>query len=75
MYEGKEFAERVRQRVEVTPFVFEEQLIPLTISIGLVAASELRELTQENLIDEADQRLYRAKEYGRNQVIWENITF
>jgi len=74
IYEGKEFAERVRQRVEVTPFVFEEQLIPITISIGLVAASGLNELTQENLLDEADQRLYRAKEYGRNQVIWENVT-
>ena len=75
IYEGKEFAERVRQRVEVTPFVFEGQLIPLTISIGLVAASEVKELIEERLIDEADLRLYRAKEYGRNQVIWENITF
>ena len=75
MFEGKEFAERVRQRVEVTPFVFEGQLIPITISIGLVAASELQELTEEKLLDEADRRLYRAKEYGRNQVVWENITF
>lgn len=75
IYEGKEFAERIRLRVEVTPFVFEGQLIPLTLSIGLVAASEITDLTEENLIDEADRRLYRAKEYGRNQVIWENITF
>lgn len=75
IYEGKEFAERVRQRVEVTPFVFEEQIIPVTISIGLVAASEIKELSGEQLIDEADQRLYRAKQYGRNQVISENITF
>ena len=74
MFEGKEFAERIRQRVEVTPFVFEEQIIPLTISIGLVAASEVPELTESNLIDEADRRLYRAKQYGRNQVVWENIT-
>ena len=74
MFEGKEFAERIRQRVEVTPFVFEEQIIPLTISIGLVAASEVPELTESNLIDEADRRLYRAKQYGRNEVVWENIT-
>ena len=59
----------------MTPFVFEGQLIPLTISIGLVTASEIDELSEENLIDEADRRLYRAKEYGRNQVIYENITF
>lgn len=75
VYEGKEFAERLRQRIEVTPFVFGEHSIPLTVSIGLVAASELKELSQESLIDEADQRLYRAKEYGRNQVVWKNITF
>ncbi len=75
MYEGREFAERVRQRVEVTPFIFDGQLIPLTISIGVVAASEVKELTEENLIDEADRRLYRAKEYGRNQVVSTNITF
>lgn len=75
IYEGKEFAERIRQRVEITPFVFEEQLIPLTISIGLVAASEIDELSEKNLIDEADRRLYRAKGYGRNQVVSENITF
>ncbi len=74
-YEGKEFAERVRQRIEVTPFVFEGQLIPLTISIGLVTASEIDELSEENVIEEADRRLYRAKEYGRNQVIGDNITF
>ena len=71
IFEGKEFAERVRQRVEVTPFVFEGQLIPLTISIGLAAASEVEELSEENLIDEADRRLYQAKQYGRNQVVWE----
>jgi diguanylate cyclase (GGDEF)-like protein len=75
IYEGKEFAERVRQRIEITPFVFDGQSIPLTVSIGVTAASELDELTGEKLIDEADKRLYRAKTYGRNQVIWENITF
>lgn len=75
IFEGREFAERIRRRVEVTPFVFEEQMIPLTISLGLVAASELGERTEENLIETADRRLYRAKKYGRNQVVSETITF
>ena len=69
IYEGCEFAERVRRRVEVTPFVFDEQMIPLTISIGVVAASELQTLTEDNLIETSDRRLYRAKQYGRNQVV------
>jgi diguanylate cyclase (GGDEF)-like protein len=72
--EGREFAERIRRRVEVTPFVFSEQTIPLTISIGLTAASELDDLTEKNLINVADRRLYRAKTYGRNQVVWETLT-
>lgn len=75
IFEGREFAERIRRRVEVTPFVFEGQMIPITISIGLVAASEVDELSEERLIEAADRRLYRAKQYGRNQVISETITF
>lgn len=72
--EGKEFAERLRRRVEVTPFIFADQLIPLTISVGVAAASEVDDLTEENLIIAADRRLYRAKQYGRNQVVWETLT-
>lgn len=72
--EGREFAERIRRRVEVTPFAFAGQEIPLTISIGVAAASELNDLTGENLINTADRRLYRAKQYGRNQVVWETLT-
>jgi diguanylate cyclase (GGDEF)-like protein len=72
--EGREFAERIRRRIEVTPFVFAGQLMPLTVSIGVAAASELQELTAENLINAADRRLYRAKQYGRNQVVWQTIT-
>ncbi len=73
IYEGREFAERVRRRVEVTPFVFDEQMIPVTISIGVVAASELKNLTEDELIESTDQRLYRAKQYGRNQVVSESL--
>ena len=69
IYEGREFAERVRRRVEVTPFVYEGQMIPLTLSIGVAAASELSELAEANIIESADRRLYQAKQYGRNQVV------
>ena len=75
IFEGQEFAERVRRRVEVTPFIFEEQMISLTISIGVVAASELKTLTEDDLIEMADRRLYRAKQYGRNQVVSETVSF
>lgn len=73
--EGREFAERVRRRVENTPFAYGERKIPLTVSIGVAAASEVGDLREENLMEAADRRLYRAKQYGRNQVVWETISF
>jgi diguanylate cyclase (GGDEF)-like protein len=74
IHEGQEFAERIRRRIEVTPFLYKEQLIPLTVSIGISAASEIRELNEAALIETADNRLYQAKQYGRNQVIWETAS-
>ncbi len=69
---GRDFAERLRQRVEATPFVFDLQKIDVTVSIGLVAASEVEKPTMEKLLARADKRLYRAKEGGRNRVVWED---
>ena len=69
---GKEFAERMRQKVKAAPFVFQMQKIPLTVSIGLVAASELDDPSEKTLIDTADRRLYQAKNEGRNKVVWKN---
>lgn len=66
---GKEFADRMRQKVEKTLFTFEKHTIPLTVSIGLAAASELTEPSEKTLIDAADRRLYLAKENGRNRVV------
>ena len=72
MDSGLEFAERLRQLVETAPSVFQERRIPLTISIGLVAAGELKTLSAETLIEAADRRLYEAKRKGRNQVAWQD---
>lgn len=68
--EGRAFAERMRRRVETNSFVFQKQTIPIKISIGLVAASELQVLSERNLIEAADRRLYKAKNEGRNRVVW-----
>ncbi len=72
MDEARAYAERMRQRVEDTLFVFKNNEIEIQISIGLVAASELKHLSEENLITAADRRLYMAKEQGRNRVVWQN---
>jgi diguanylate cyclase (GGDEF)-like protein len=70
---GWEFAERLRCKVERTPFVYKGNEIHVTISVGLTAATELADLTAEHLIGSADKRLYSAKQRGRNQVIAEDL--
>lgn len=62
------FAERLRRKIEATDFVYWGQRVPLTVSIGAAAASELEKLSMDNLIRLADSRLYQAKNSGRNRV-------
>ena len=72
---GLQFAERLRLMVEATDFVYNQQRIPVTVSIGLVAASQLAKvskITVEDLVRVADRRLYLAKQGGRNRVIGED---
>jgi diguanylate cyclase (GGDEF)-like protein len=72
---GLQFAERLRQAVEAADFVYNRQPIPVTISVGLVAASQLvksGKITVEDLVRVADRRLYIAKQEGRNRVVCED---
>jgi diguanylate cyclase (GGDEF)-like protein len=69
---GWDFAERLRSKVEKTPFVYNGRKIHVTISIGLVTATELPDLQADTLIRLADKRLYTAKQQGRNRVIADN---
>lgn len=71
---GLLFAERLRLAVANTEFLFNGERIPVTVSIGLVAASQLAgagKITVEELVRVADRRLYVAKEEGRNRVVGE----
>jgi diguanylate cyclase (GGDEF)-like protein len=73
---GLQFAERLRSTVKGTDFLYNQQRIPLTISIGLVAASQLvkvGKITVEELIRVADRRLYMAKQGGRDLVVGEDL--
>jgi diguanylate cyclase (GGDEF)-like protein len=69
---GREFAERLRRKVEETPFIYKGEKIAVTVSIGLVSATQLDTLDADNLISTADKRLYRAKQQGRNRVVAED---
>ncbi|TAK06252.1 MAG: GGDEF domain-containing protein [Candidatus Manganitrophaceae bacterium] len=59
-------AERIRSRVAGHPFLFEENRLPVTISIGLAERTE-GDTKMEPLIARADKALYQAKQEGRNR--------
>lgn len=61
-------AERIRKRIASKPFVFEGNEIPITISVGVASLDEGREHTNyEDLIKDADEKLYISKQQGRNR--------
>ena len=60
-------AEDLRARAETNEFVFQNEKIPLTISLGC-AQLENSDKTAVDLIQRADAKLYDAKHGGRNRV-------
>ena len=60
--------ERLRRCIEQTPARFEEKLLPLTASLGVVTTEAGRGFeTVDALVEAADRALYRAKQAGRNR--------
>ena len=60
--------ERVRQEVIKTPVDFESLKIPITASFGIAPAAPENDLTSATKY--ADVALYRAKDTGRNRVVF-----
>lgn len=69
--EAMRIADRVRRHVEATPIVTDSGEVRITVSIGI---SQLRshQRDPEELLQRADQALYRAKNAGRNRVVHED---
>lgn len=62
-------AERIRQEVERHKFRAYDETISITISTGVATYPDNGDDVQV-LIDKADQALYKAKEEGRNRVVF-----
>jgi diguanylate cyclase (GGDEF)-like protein len=63
--EGLIIAESIREAVEKSEFIYKNERIHLTISIGV---SLYNGDTAEEFIGKSDNALYKAKENGRNQI-------
>ena len=62
-------AERIRQLIERHLFQYEGKPYPITVSIGVSATSGETSLTPHELIRQADEKLFIAKNTGRNRVV------
>jgi diguanylate cyclase (GGDEF)-like protein len=61
--------ERLRQVVETEPFRYEDKAQPVTVSVGVAATTGLEGLTPQELLRQADEKLFQAKHQGRNRVV------
>ena len=60
-------ANQIRSDIESKKIEFEGKQISVTVSMGIACSTET--VVYQELLNKADERLYKAKENGRNQVI------
>jgi diguanylate cyclase (GGDEF)-like protein len=71
MQDALSFAEKIRALVENTTVETDQGTVRATVSIGVASIPHPDINTPKELIEDADDCLYRAKEGGRNQVMAE----
>jgi two-component system, cell cycle response regulator len=67
--EACEAGERLRRAVADHPFASEQAAINVTVSVGVASTEGCSLAGPTELIEQADQRLYAAKQSGRNRVV------
>ncbi|MCG8609399.1 MAG: diguanylate cyclase [Pseudomonadales bacterium] len=61
------FAERIRETIEKHSILFEDEIITITVSIGVAAIRPDRDTLVRDLVAQADEAVYQAKMTGRNR--------
>ena len=67
--QGLQTAERVRQILARADFSWEDKTIKISASFGVATRAPDQANTAEEMIEQADQRLYEAKGAGRNRCV------
>lgn len=67
---ARELAERCRRATADLPFATSAGPLDVTISLGIAAPKVDQMPDRQQLISQADARLYTAKRNGRNQMAW-----
>jgi len=65
---GAIFAEKVRKHVQKARFMFKGKRIEITVSSGV--SEREKSVSLEKVVKVADDRLYKAKDSGRNKVVY-----
>ena len=68
---ARDAAEKIRSTIEKIEFVYREETVKVTVSIG-VSEVEKSDETYRKVFERADIALYQAKKKGRNQVVASN---
>ena len=66
---GAILAEKLRDKIEKEVFTYQDKKIPVTLSFGLSVYNQ-KGLKTDDVIKQADQCLYEAKNSGRNKVVF-----
>ncbi|OQA90861.1 MAG: Response regulator PleD [Elusimicrobia bacterium ADurb.Bin231] len=68
IYGAKVIAEKIRKTIEEREFIYQNDNLRVTVSIGAASFDKTLPISPEKLISMADQALYIAKQAGRNRV-------